>query len=50
MDYVTKLKKEIISLLEENQNIDTIGFIYQYLIKLDIYLPLLLHFPKYIFH
>lgn len=33
MDYVTKLKKEIISLLEENQNVDTIGFIYQYLIK-----------------
>ena len=33
MDYVSKLKKEIISLLEENDNIDTIGFIYQYLTK-----------------
>lgn len=33
MDYITKLKEEIIILLEQSKDIDTLGFIYQYLIK-----------------
>lgn len=33
MDYITKLKEEIIILLKQNKNIDTLGFVYQYLTK-----------------
>ena len=33
MDYITKLKEEIIILLKQNKDIDTLGFVYQYLTK-----------------
>ena len=33
MDYITKLKEEIIILLKQNKDIDTLGLVYQYLTK-----------------